>query len=51
MSSTVKSIARITNRLIPRYKQVAHLSLMFTALLIMLALSTFVAMELPLGTL
>jgi len=51
MSSTDKSIVLITKRPIPRYKQIAQLSLMFIALLIVLALSTLVAMELPLGTL
>ncbi len=51
MASTNKSIARITNRPIPRYKQVAQLSLMFIALLIALALSTALAMELTLGAL
>ena len=51
MSSTDKSIARITTRPIPRYKQVAQLSLLFIALLIALALSTVLAMELTLGVL
>jgi hypothetical protein len=51
MASTNKSIARITNRPIARYKQVAQLSLMFIALLFALALSTVLAMELTIGAL
>lgn len=50
MASTNKSIARITKRPIPLYKQFAQLSLMFIALLIALALSTALAMELTFGT-
>jgi hypothetical protein len=49
MASTNKSIARITIRPIPRYKQLVQLSLIFIALLIALALSTVLAMELTLG--
>ena len=51
MASSNKSIARITKRPIALYKQVAQLSLMFIALLIMLALSAALAMELTLGAL
>lgn len=49
MASTYKSIVRITKRPIPLYNQVAQLSLMFIALLIMLAMSAVLAMELTLG--
>ena len=49
MASTDRSIARITKRPMPLYKQLAELSLMFIALVIMLALSAVVAMELTLG--
>lgn len=49
MASTDRSIARITKRPMPLYKQFAELSLMFIALVIMLVLSTVVAMELTLG--
>jgi len=51
MASSDKSIARVTKRPITVYKQVAQLSLMFIALLIMLALSAVLAMELTFGTL
>ena len=51
MASSDKSIARATKRPITVYKQVAQLSLMFIALLIMLALSAVLAMELTFGTL
>ena len=51
MASSNKSIARITKRPMPLYKQIAQLGLMFIALLMMLALSAALAMELTLGTL
>jgi hypothetical protein len=51
MATTNKSIARITKRPIPLYNQLAEMSLMFIALLIMLALSTLLAMELTLRAL
>ncbi|WP_223549692.1 hypothetical protein [Pseudomonas sp. A-B-19] len=51
MASSDKSIARVTKRPMTVYKQVAQLSLMFIALLIMLALSAVLAMELTFGTL
>jgi len=51
MASTERSIARITKRPIALYKQLAELSLMFIALLIMLALSAALAMELTFGAL
>ena len=50
MASSNKSIARVTKRPIALYKQVAELSLMFIALLIMLALSAALAMEFTFGT-
>ncbi|MNI83982.1 hypothetical protein D3C73_1408450 [compost metagenome] len=49
MASTNRSIARVMKRPMPLYKQLAELSLMFIALVIMLALSAVVAMELTLG--
>ncbi|MNI85961.1 hypothetical protein D3C73_1430050 [compost metagenome] len=49
MASSDKSIARVMKRPMPLYKQLAELSLMFFALLIMLALSAVVAMELIQG--
>ncbi|MDF9773712.1 hypothetical protein [Pseudomonas baetica] len=51
MASTDRSIARITKRPIALYKQLAQLSLMLIALLIMLALSAALAMELTFGML
>ena len=48
MSSTNRSIAVITKRPNTLYKQLAQLSLIFITLLIMLALSTVLAMELSL---
>lgn len=51
MATTSKSIALITKRPTALYKQLAQLSLMFIALLIMLVLSAVLAMELTLGAL
>jgi hypothetical protein len=51
MDTTDKSNARTTNKLIPLYKQIAQLSLLFIAVLIMLALTAVLVMELIHGTL
>ncbi|UVM02978.1 hypothetical protein [Pseudomonas laurylsulfatiphila] len=48
MASTTKSIDLITKRSTHLYKQLAQLSLMFVALLMMLALTAVMAMELTL---
>jgi hypothetical protein len=48
MASTTKSIALTTKRSTHIYKQFAQLSLMFIALLMMLALSAVLTMELTL---
>lgn len=49
MASTERSIARITKRPIALYRQLAELGLMFIALVMTLALSAVLAMELTLG--
>ena len=48
MAFTTKSIDLITKRSTHLYKQLAQLSLMFVALLMMLALTAVMAMELTL---
>ncbi|WP_177325100.1 hypothetical protein [Pseudomonas sp. UW4] len=48
MASTTKSIALTTKRSTHLYKQLAQLSLMFIALLMMLALSAVLTMALTL---
>lgn len=50
MASTERAIARVTKWPMPLYKQLAELSLLLFALLIMLGLSAVIAMELTLGT-
>lgn len=49
MASTNKSIARITKRPMPLYKQLAELGLLFIALVMTLVLSVVLAMEFTLG--
>ncbi len=49
MASTERSIARIMKRPMALYKQLAELGLMFIALVMTLALSAVLAMELTLG--
>ncbi|KJZ46261.1 hypothetical protein VC35_12915 [Pseudomonas fluorescens] len=49
MASTNRSMARITKRPMPLYKQLAELSLMFIVLVMTLALSAVLAMEFTLG--
>ncbi len=51
MATTDKSNARITKQLIPIYKQVAQLSLLFIVGLIVLASTTVLMMELAHGAL